>query len=431
MKKLFLLFIAISILSISCKKKEHDEPIPPPTTGKISGTIISASTNAAVAGAKVVIFDANTNAPIGTVLTTDASGNYNVELPAGTYFIKVYRQGFNAIPGSEVSPIPFSLVAGTQPTYNYKMTESTVANAGFITGKVGSASGPISGVLVVANDGTTGYSSTTDKEGNYFIYNVPAGTYFLTGWMVGYNSDPTSTMVASAAESSNANITLSAGASGSVYGTAKNIAIETLDVDVALTDPFTRETIPGLSTMAVAQGYKFNKVPNGRYLARATYKNDGRSMDPDWIIKNGEPYVTVTGGGAFQRDFSITGAVSLISPNNEASSTKPVIVSGLTPTFSWESYPSSVDYVIEVMNSNGQVIWGGFTGSGVNATKNITIPGATTTVVYNYDGTAKEVLKSGQIYRWRIFASSKDVKAISGWKLISVSEDQRGLFIVQ
>jgi hypothetical protein len=43
------------------------------------------------------------------------------------------------------------------------------------------------------------------------------------------------------------------------------------------------------------------------------------------------------------------------------------------------------------------------------------------------DGKAPIALQPGQVYRWRIYASKNDIKELTGWKLISVSEDQRGL----
>ena len=65
---------------------------------------------------------------------------------------------------------------------------------------------------------------------------------------------------------------------------------------MALTHPLTKETIPGLNAITLNRDYTITNVPDGTYLARATYANDGKVIDPDWIIKNGEPLVTVSGG---------------------------------------------------------------------------------------------------------------------------------------
>ena len=130
---------------------------------------------------------------------------------------------------------------------------------------------------------------------------------------------------------------------------------------MALTHPITEETIPGLSTQTSSSSYSIVAVPDELYLARASYMNDGVVMDPDWIVKNGEPFVTVSGANA-TRDFSVTGAAKLVSPNNDASSTIPVSSIAI-PTFEWTKYAATSDYVIEVQDANGNVIWGGFSSN--------------------------------------------------------------------
>ena len=69
-----------------------------------------------------------------------------------------------------------------------------------------------------------------------------------------------------------------------------------------------------------------------RSLARASYANDGIVMDPDWIVKNGEPFVTVSGSGT-TRDFSVTGAISLDAPTNASNSTVPVPTNAVPTLF--------------------------------------------------------------------------------------------------
>jgi len=51
--------------------------------------------------------------------------------------------------------------------------------------------------------------------------------------------------------------------------------------------------------------------------------------------------------------------------------------------------------------------------------------------VFNSDGNASSTLKSNNTYRWRIYSSKDDNSSSTGWKLISVSEEQRGLFIIK
>ena len=82
---------------------------------------------------------------------------------------------------------------------------------------------------------------------------------------------------------------------------------------------------------------------------------------------------------------------------------------------------------IEVSDSKGVVIWGGFSTDWT--IKNITIPSSQTSIVYNSDGLATVSLEAGKVYRWRIYAS-KDAGGGATWNLISSSEDQMGLIKV-
>jgi hypothetical protein len=153
-------------------------------------------------------------------------------------------------------------------------------------------------------------------------------------------------------------------------------------------------------------------------------------VDPDRIIKFGEPLVAVS-GGITELDFDVTGAVKLIGPSNGMSNLQPIEVSSAAPMFEWTPYPSTSDYVIEVSNSDGEIIWGGFNTDNDQPAKRITISSDQTSIVYNSDNGALESLEAGKIYRWRVYASKDDVQETSGWKLISVSEDQQGLILVQ
>ncbi|HEY4789303.1 MAG TPA: hypothetical protein VIH57_24805, partial [Bacteroidales bacterium] len=225
-------------------------------------------------------------------------------------------------------------------------------------------------------------------------------------------------------------ITMTTGASGNVSGSVSFLATNNGEVDVTLTNPLTKETIPGLVTKTQGGTYNIAKVPDGTYIVRASYVNDSYVVDPDWILKNGEPMVTVA-GNTITQNFSVTGAVRLVSPTNDSTTTKPIEVTGSTPTFTWLAYSSTSDYVIEVSDINGNVIWGGFAKNGATITKNISIPKGQFSIVFNSDGNASSTLKSNNTYRWRIYSSKDDNSSSTGWKLISVSEEQRGLFIIK
>lgn len=413
--------IALITMFISCNKDDDSKK---PTLGTIEGTVVDAEDNSNLSGVKITVFDANTNFPTNATMETDAKGEYKFELDPGTYFLKLNKLGYNSIPGQGITSIPITVVAGETTTSNFEMTPSLVQDGSIISGKVSTGNEPVTGTLIIAESLEAAYSAISDAEGNYYIYNVPAGSYSIKAWITGYNSSTVDITVEASSENNDVNLELTNDANATVSGRIDFLATENTEVDVSLVHPVTKETIPGLATFTVDGNYTIENVPNGTYLGRASFENDNNVIDPDWIVKFGEPYITVDGSDILL-NFSVTNAVTLISPTNDSISVQPIEVSIDTLNFMWESYPSASDYVIEVMNANGTVIWGGFANNW--SAKNVTIPSSETSAEFNFDETALSELVIGNVYRWRIYASKNDKQSATGWKLISVSEDQRGL----
>ena len=96
----------------------------------------------------------------------------------------------------------------------------------------------------------------------------------------------------------------------------------------------------------------------------------------------------------------------------------------LTPPL---KFPQTKEYVIEVKDINGNLIWGGFNESG--EISHAPIPKEWTSVQFDFDGSATESLKSGNIYQWKLY--SDDSAAPGVQTLLSSSEDLMGLFIVK
>jgi hypothetical protein len=398
--------------------------------GSLKGTVTDNSNNQAISNVRIIVYDANTNAPTGNAILSGSDGTYQIQLSPGTYYLNLSKQGYNGIPAAGITPVSITVELGKETINNFQLQTSSVTNGGSISGKVTSGGNALAGALVIAGNGTNGYSSVTGTDGTYSIYNVPAGTYQVQGFLSNYNSTTLSASVTASTESTGNDITMTSGATGSVAGAVTFLATNNGEVDVTLTNVLTKQTIPGLVTKTVGGVYSIAKVPNGTYIIRASYSNDNYVVDPDWILKNGEPTVTISGNTVTQ-NFSVTGAVRLVSPTNDSTTTKPIEVTGSTPTFTWVAYSSTSDYVIEVSDINGNIIWGGFTKNGATITKNISIPKSQLSIVFNSDGIATSTLKSQNTYRWRIYSSKDDVSSSTGWKLISVSEEQRGLFIIK
>lgn len=417
--KLPVLLLIFLVFGTSCKKEEEK-----PTKGKIEGYVRDLNTNTAISEVRVIVFNANTNSPTGESIMTDSEGFYQIELEPETYYLKLYKLGYEDIPARGISPLPISVEVGATNYNDFDMVPSSITDGSIISGVVNPGETPEGGVLVVAENGDHAFSTVSDAKGNYYIYNVPAGNYEVKGWKAGFNSTVQSITVQQSSEIADVNLELTGDATATVSGTITFLATGNSEVDVSLVHPITKETIPGLSTKTVGASYTLPNVPDGTYIGRASFENDSIVMDPDWIVKNGGEPEAVVAGANLTLDFSVTGAVNLLSPTNPSESVQPVEVRLDTLRFTWEQYPSSSDYVIEVINSSGIVIWGGFSSDW--SQKNIAIPSSQTSVEYNFDASASDDLEIGKTYRWRIYAS-KDDNSVSGWRLISASEEQMGL----
>lgn len=421
-----LMLIGVIIVS-GCSKDEDTTPV---TTGTLTGIVTDAYTSSVVSGVNVIVFDANTNAPTGTTLVTDGSGVFTAELEPGSYFIKASKQNYERLPQTGISPISFTISLGTTLQNDIELFQSSVTGGGWITGRVTDGTDALSGVLVVAGTDLAAFSSVSDENGDFSIFNVATGSYQIKGLQAGYNTAIVDVSVSSNVETAGADITLTQGAAGSVTGQITFLATDNIEVDVALLHPITRETIPGLTTNTTGGAYTISNVPDGTYLSKATFENDTKVMDPDWIAKFGEPVVTVA-GGAVTRDFSVTGAIEIVSPTNESTTTVPMDVATTAPVFEWLASPSTTDYVIEVVDGSGKLIWGGF--SSEFTVKNVVIPSDILSVTFgdtNYGDAPIEDLIPGKVYRWRVYASKNDQNSATGWTLISASEDQRGLMSI-
>jgi len=249
----------------------------------------------------------------------------------------------------------------------------------------------------------------------------------------GYRMDaPVTAPVSAPAPADTVLIAVSPYAGSTLSGSITFLASENSVVDVTLLDPQTRSVVPGLSVMTDATGldYTIDAIPDGEYLAWASLRNDGYVIDPDWIFKNpGGLDVTFTSAAVMDLNFSVTDAISLVSPTNPADSTYAVMADSPTPTFRWLPYPSAKEYFIEVKDLSGNVLWGGFNADG-NANHGFIAAGSVS-VQYNFDKQAGvPALVPGEIYQWRIWADKGTMADSFVEQLISASEDLRGIFQV-
>ncbi len=91
-------------------------------------------------------------------------------------------------------------------------------------------------------------------------------------------------------------------------------------------------------------------------------------------------------------------------------------------------YPSNHEYVVAVFDANGTRVWGGFDSTG--RILHAPIPVLDDSVQFNFDSSAVMPLKAGGIYSWKVYADLDPNSPGMVIKLISSSEDLRGIFQV-
>ncbi len=401
----------------------------PPPTIVISGTVVSAADSLVLIDkAQVTLVDIETQQNEVDPVFTDVSGFYTFTVPPGSYEVRVSAQGYKPSPVDGISGIPVTQTT----TFNVALETNDLGVYGSLKLHLVGYS-KTNGALVILNDPATGdnYTGVTSVTGDLMMYNIPvaAGNYSIVIKSLGHETYSTlaSVTISDGVETTIDNITLTAINGFTVSGTVTFLAVENGEVDVSLTDQETGAVIPGTNVNTVSTNYSINSVAPGDYFIRATFTIDGYVVDPDSIVKHGEPEVNVVAANLVDQNIDVTGAVKLTSPIVPADGT-PVEINTLTPTLSWAAYPSTLDYVVEVRDVNGDVMWGGFSTDGL-FTKLVNPPKATTSIVYSDDGQGLP-LENGKIYRWKVYASVKDVDETTGWKLISVSEEAQGVFKV-
>ncbi|MEA3511429.1 MAG: carboxypeptidase regulatory-like domain-containing protein, partial [Actinomycetota bacterium] len=163
------------------------------TGGWITGSVVDGTTDAALAGIAVTVFD-----PTGTVTiateSTDVSGTYAINVPAGDYIMSFSGDGLSYGTvwwhgmASQDQATEFTIVSGGIHDADEQMWP-----LGTISGSVvDSDAVPIEGAEVVVYDwdGSPGMGSqpvfVTDATGAYTATGIPDGDYFVQFAAVGY-----------------------------------------------------------------------------------------------------------------------------------------------------------------------------------------------------------------------------------------------------
>ena len=414
---------------------DDDDPVtppPPPDPTVLEVVVRSAADSSLVEHSNVVLYQAENNEAVLRGMT-DAHGMVRFDVDVGNYFLNISAQGYNSVPPENIAPIPFFVAAEDTTVEGILLNAmENGGSAGYVQGFVVPA---VNNFLILAESQTNQekYDTVSGPDGFFILYNLPYGTYDMDALKSGYQKDDAVTATISAqAEVDTVSIAVSEYQGSVLKGSVTFLATENSVVDITLLDPETRAVIPGLSVMNELSGpYRIESIPDGDYIAWASLKNDGYVIDPDWLFKNpGGLDISFATSDSLELSFSVTGAVTIISPTNPADSTYAFMADSQVPTFRWTSYSSAKEYFIEVKDHSGNVLWGGFNGDGT--ANHGFIGAAADSAIYNFDNQpGTPALEPGRIYQWKLWAD-KGSPGTTGFvdELISSSEDLRGIFQV-
>lgn len=411
----------------------------------IEGTVRDSTDDSPIEGAHIIGLDEQKFA-VTDVAVSDADGNYSLAVPVvrnaegapidTSFTLRADAQDYQTFPSGlrTALPINTSTAEDAADGWTISGTPTDVVLIPLPAGAQGNpniagtvlADDANAGVLVVAANGSAAYSAVTDRDGNYTIFNVPAGDYEVRGYAAGLQlvpeqatvgNDPVENVDLDVSE--DATVTLSGdvnivNAPGGSQTSVVLVVADTFD------DTFVRgEVPPGLRAPRsgapdVDGAWTIEGVPAGEYVVLAAFENDDLVRDPDQNI-SGTDFVTVTIDPAagdteveLADSFKVTEALAVISPGTE----RPEMVSA-APTLEWADDSSEDFYTVEVYNAYGDLVWD-------NDGQQVDRVTGSDTVTIQYGGPTE----SGMYYQFR-------VKSWKGDSPISMTEDLRGVFFFE
>ena len=394
----------------------------------IQGKVFDAYDASPVEGAHVVARDPN-DAVISSVAITDKDGNYDLRVPAPrdangkpvstSYTLRADASGYLTFPKAPRIALPVDIsTASGDPL----VVKSVATDIGLVPLENAAGLGSISGKVLAKNPGGTlvvagGVTGTADTEGDYTVFNVPAGSVEVRGYLAGVNLETKSADVKAGETTGDVDLGVLSDSTATVSGKVEIVnAPGGADTSVILVveDTFVEnaargEAPAGLRAEHVSGDFSIPGVPDGKYVVLAAFENDGLVRDPDTSIGGTEiVHITVAGDSVpIAQGFKVTGALAVYSPDGGDT------VSGM-PTFSFEDDSSEDSYTVQVFDVLGNEVWKkeGFVGPKGN--KPVDVP---------FDGDLAS-FESGKFYQFRATSIKDGVP-------ISATEDLKGVFVYQ
>lgn len=404
----------------------------------VRGRVFDALSDVGIEGARVVARDANGVAR-SSVSVSAADGTYDLPVPLvrdadgnvvvdDDITLRVDAAGYRPFPQAPRQALPIDLDTAVE-TDGELVVMNAATDVALIprdTTAEGSISGRIdselaAGALVVAEQGGVAVSTAiADRDGEFVLFDVPAGDTVVSGYIQGLSITPETVTVAAVevvdvvlAASSDGVATVSG--SVNIVNAPGGVQTSVILVLASTFDPATvrGEAPPGLRAAPVDAAFEIPGVPPGRYAVLAAFENDELVRDPDEGIGGTEVvFVDVAGVDiALDASFKVTEALAITSPGASGLETVSAI-----PDLIWADDSSEDGYELRIYDAFGELVF-----------ENTEIPGVSgsATVTGTWDG-AEPV--AGMIYQFRAW-SFRD--GAMGRSYISATEDLEGVFLYQ
>jgi len=270
-----------------------------------TGTIKGQATKATVAQQGVMVRAEGANG--GNMTVTDASGNYALKVPAGTYAVTCFFPGIG-----ESTPVTGITVTSSVDTTG---KDCSIAAGVNITVNLTDGTNPITGGFVDIRDsngrGNSTNTSTSSGANAAYVVSVPPGTYTVRAGNPSYGMiGSTSSVIVVAATPQTITYTAAVGARFAITGTVTGDGTALANAWVSINGTPTGQTnIINLGTQTAANGTFSISIPNGTYRIRVD-KPGYKSPIGTAITVNG---ATISAGtiALTTASLTITGTVTL------------------------------------------------------------------------------------------------------------------------